>query len=160
MSDTQGLFEDRPQTLVHPPTVFLIALTSGYILRLFFGGRLALPRAFAEGFGGLLILVAMAIFSAAIMAFAAGGETLKTTTPSQQLFTKGVYGFSRNPVYLAMMLFGVGFAITTSNIWIIVTSAIAGVLFHFFVIKPEERYLEDRFGEEFHAYKNSVRRWI
>lgn len=160
MSSDESVFEDRPRTFIHPPAVFLVAMVSGYILRIFFDGRLALPRAFAEGLGGLLMLAAMAVFSGAIMAFAAGDETLRPSTPSKQLFTKGVYAFTRNPIYLAMMLFGLGFAIATSNMWIILTTAIAGLLLHFFVIKPEERYLEDRFDEEYLTYKKSTRRWI
>ena len=59
-----------------------------------------------------------------------------------------------------MMLFGAGFGVATSNIWIIVTTAFAGLLFHFFVIKPEESYLSRHFGEEYDEYKRLVRRWI
>ena len=59
-----------------------------------------------------------------------------------------------------MMIFGAGFGIATSNVWIIVTTAIVGVIFHFFVILPEERYLARRFGADYDAYKARVRRWF
>ena len=153
-------FEDRPSVWLHPPTVMMIALVTGYIARIFLGGGMPLPRAFAEGVGGLLILIALGIITSAVSAFAAGGETLKPDTPSKQLFINGPYRFSRNPIYLAMMLFGAGFGVATSNLWIILTTAIAGLLFHFFVILPEERYLTDKFGDEYEEYKKAVRRWI
>jgi len=81
-------------------------------------------------------------------------------TPASELFQKGPYKFSRNPIYLAMVVFGAGFGIATSNVWIIVTTAIVGLIFHFFVILPEERYLARRFGAEYDAYRSRVRRWI
>ncbi len=153
-------FEDRPNVRLHPPTVMMIALVAGYVLRIFLGGGMPLPRAFAEGVGGFLILLSLGLFTSTVSAFASGGETLKPDTPSHQLFVNGPYRFSRNPIYLAMILFGAGFGVATANAWIIVTTALAGLLLHYFVIKPEERYLEDKFGEEYETYRKSVRRWI
>jgi len=155
-----GPYEDRPKVWFHPPTVLFAALVIGFGVRVAVGGYLPLPRVFAEGVGGLLILVALGIVISAVSAFAAGGEELKPDTPSKQLFSNGPYRFSRNPIYLSMMLFGVGFGVATSNVWIILTTAFAGLLFHFFVILPEERYLTDKFGEEYEAYKKVVRRWV
>ena len=101
--------DGRPNVFFHPPTVLFSALVVGYVLRLFFGGRLPIPRAFAEGAGGLLIIVALGIVIAAVSAFAEGGENLKPSTPSRQLFRNGPYRFSRNPIYLAMVMFGAVF---------------------------------------------------
>ena len=109
---------------------------------------------------GLIIIVSIGIVVSAISAFAEGGETLKPDTPSRQLFKTGPYRYSRNPIYLAMVMFGVGFGVATANAWIILTTAIAGLLLQFFVIMPEERYLTDRFGSEYTDYKKSVRRWM
>ena len=152
--------EDRPAVRIHPPTVLFIALVAGYVIRLFVGGRMPLPRAFAEGLGGLLIIVSLGLVLSAVSIFAEKGQGLRPATPASALFQKGVYKFSRNPIYLAMVLFGSGFGIATSNVWIIVTTAIAGLMFHFLVIKPEEAYLARKFGDEYAAYKGRVRRWI
>jgi protein-S-isoprenylcysteine O-methyltransferase Ste14 len=151
---------EGPRVRLHPPTLMFVALLAGYGIRLFAGGRLPLPHAFAEGLGGLLILIAIAVILSAVSLFAEAGEALRPETPTAHLFTKGPYRFSRNPIYLAMMLFGAGFGIATSNVWIIVTTAFAGVVIHFMVILREEEYLEARFGEEYAAYRRQVRRWI
>ncbi len=158
MDDSLG--ERGPKVRVHPPSVMFIALVAGYLIRLFAGGRLPLPHVFAEGFGGLLILSSIAIVMSAVSAFNEAGETLRPETPSDHLLAKGPYRFSRNPIYLAMMLFGAGFGIATSNVWIILTTAVAGVVIHVFAILPEERYLSERFGEEYEAYRRRVRRWV
>jgi protein-S-isoprenylcysteine O-methyltransferase Ste14 len=152
--------EDKPAVKLHPPTVFFLALVFGYIIRLFAGGRMPIPRAFAEGFGGLFIIVSLALVLSAVSIFAEKGQGLRPATPASDLFQKGVYKFSRNPIYLAMVLFGSGFGIATSNVWIIVTTAIAGLILNFLVIKPEEDYLARKFGEEYDAYKGRVRRWL
>jgi len=150
---------DKPAVSIHPPTVLFIALVAGYIIRLFVGGRLPLPRAFAEGLGGLLIIVALGLLMAAIRIFVEKAQPLLPATPAKELFLKGPYKFSRNPIYLAMMLFGAGFGVATSNVWIIITTTLAGALIHFIAILPEEAYLERRFGAEYAAYKARVRRW-
>ena len=150
---------DKPAVKLHPPTVLFLALVAGYVIRLFVGGRMPLPRAFAEGLGGLLIIVSLGLVLSAVSIFAEKGQGLRPATPASALFQKGVYKFSRNPIYLAMVLFGAGFGVATSNVWIIVTTAVAGPIFHFMVILPEEAYLARKFGDEYAAYKAKVRRW-
>ncbi|MEM9170132.1 MAG: isoprenylcysteine carboxylmethyltransferase family protein [Pseudomonadota bacterium] len=157
---TEDAYEDRPRTMFSASPIFVGALAVGYVMRLFFGGALPFPRAFSEGVGELMVLIALAVFGAAVSTFASGGETLRPDTPSRQLFTTGPYRYSRNPAYLAMMLFGVGFGIATGNLWTIMATLGGGVLMTYFVIKPEERYLEDKFGDDYTTYKNNVRRWI
>lgn len=152
--------EEGPRVRVHPPTVMFAALLAGYLIRLYAGGSMPLPRALAEGLGGFLIILALGILMAATRAFNEAGETLQPNTPSKRLLTEGPYRFSRNPIYLAMMIFGAGFGGATSNVWIILTTAFAGVILHFFAIRPEEAYLERKFGEAFADYRRRVRRWI
>ena len=79
---------------------------------------------------------------------------------SSSLVTGGIFGFSRNPMYLGMaaVITGVGFGLGT---WI--TLAVLGLFVYWITenqIKPEERALVKIFGSEFEDYKKSVRRWI
>ncbi|MFQ5563630.1 MAG: methyltransferase family protein [Parvularculaceae bacterium] len=152
--------DKRPNVPVYPQTMFLTALVLGYILRILTDGYLPLPRAAAEGVGGVLILASVSLLLASARIYFANGEALNPDTPSDRLFTDGPYGYSRNPIYLAFMLFGAGFAIATQNAWILATTAAAGAAIHYFAILPEEGYLSHRFGEEYEAYRKRVRRWI
>ncbi len=152
--------QDHPDVSIHPPTVFFSGLIIGFILRAFIGGWLPLPRIFAEAVGGLTMLVSLSVVIASITAFAESGETLRPATPSHQLFTDGIYQRSRNPIYLAMVLFGIGFGIATLNIWIVGTSLLTGVVLNFLVIPQEELYLTRRFGADYEDYCHKVRRWL
>ncbi|MEM9706800.1 MAG: isoprenylcysteine carboxylmethyltransferase family protein [Pseudomonadota bacterium] len=155
-----GADEDRPNTILHPPTVIFTALIIGYVMRVAFGGLLPLPRAFAEGVGELLVIASVGVMMFSVSKFAEDGEILSPNTPSRMLIKDGPFRYSRNPIYLSMVTFGVGLGIATSNLWTVVTTVVAGVLFHYVVIPAEERYLEDKFGPAFEEYKNSVRRWM
>lgn len=152
--------EDHPHVSVHPPTLFASALMIGFVVRLFAGGWLPAPAVVGEALGGAALLAGLSIAVAAVSAFAEAGETLPPATPSRRLLTKGPYGFSRNPIYLAMVLLGVGFGLATLDLWIILTTLGAGAILNFFVIPPEEKYLARRFGAEFEDYRRRVRRWL
>ena len=152
--------EDRPDVSLHPPTLFFAALLIGFIIRAFVGGWLPLPRLAGEGIGAVMFATALWFAISAVSAFAEGGETLKPATPSYQLLTGGPFKWSRNPIYLAMVLFGAGLGFATLNLWMILTAIATGVLLNFFVIPQEEDYLARRFGADYDAYRREVRRWV
>lgn len=99
---------------------------------------------------------------AAMRTFSQAGTTVNPMKPQATtvLVTHGVYRFSRNPMYVSLLLYLVGFALFLAN-W---ASPVGLVLFiiymNRFQIAPEERVLEKRFGEEFDAYRRRVRRWL
>jgi len=152
--------EDQPDVSLHPPTVFLSAFLIGFLLRVFSGAWLFLPPVIAEALGGLLLLGAIIIVVLAISEFSETGETLRPASPSHQLLTKGVFRYSRNPIYLAMTLLGIGFGFATGNLWMILSSFAAAAVINYFVIPEEEAYLFRRFGAEYDHYRKQTRRWI
>lgn len=154
------LIEDKPDVHLHPPSLFISALIVGFIIRFFAGGMLPIPKLAAEGIGSLLLLSALVIAVSAVSAFAESGESLPPATPSKALLTNGMYHYSRNPIYLAMMLFGIGLGIATLNLWTVITTIIAGVIINFFVIPQEEAYLERKFGIDYKEFCERTRRWV
>lgn len=152
--------EDRPEVSLHPPTIFFAALLIGFMLRAFLGGWLPLPRLAGEAAGGVVLLAGMLIAVAAVSAFTESGEKLPPATPSNALLTDGAFRWSRNPIYLAMALVGIGFGLATLNLWMILTSLAAAAILNFFVIPQEEDYLMRRFGADYAAYRARVRRWF
>lgn len=72
----------------------------------------------------------------------------------------GPYRFSRNPIYLAFILFVLGLFVWLNNAWLLVTLAPAVGVIAMIVIPREERFLESNFKEEYLRYTATVRRWL
>jgi protein-S-isoprenylcysteine O-methyltransferase Ste14 len=72
----------------------------------------------------------------------------------------GPYRFSRNPMYVAMSAVYVGLSLLMGVVWPLVLLPIVLLSLSALVIRREERYLGDAFGEEYGAYRARVRRWL
>ncbi|MGE4131203.1 MAG: isoprenylcysteine carboxylmethyltransferase family protein [Bdellovibrionales bacterium] len=79
---------------------------------------------------------------------------------SSKLIRKGPYKFSRNPIYLFFIIFGLGVALSLNSLWIGVMQIPVVVALRWLVIEKEEQYLEKKFGEKYLAYKDQVGRWF
>ena len=86
--------------------------------------------------------------------------TVKPDKSSSILVREGPFRFSRNPMYLGMLLALIGEATLLGS----VTPFLAAVAFFFMVntiyVAVEEKSLEDEFGKKFEDYTRRVRRWI
>lgn len=106
--------------------------------------------------------IGLSIDVISVVAFFKAKTTINPLTPNktQELVVSGLYRFSRNPMYLGMLLMLIG--------WTIWLGAPLGaiMIFQFVVIitllqiKPEETALEAKFGAAYLEYKTRVRRWI
>jgi protein-S-isoprenylcysteine O-methyltransferase Ste14 len=93
-------------------------------------------------------------------AFKKAGTTVKPFEVSSALITSGAYRYSRNPMYfgMVMILTGVAFLLGTVSPFIIIPIFVITMNRTFIV--PEEKMLDERFGNEWKQYKSGVRRWI
>jgi len=91
--------------------------------------------------------------------FAAGRGTLAPFDPPRLLVVRGLYRFTRNPMYngVASVLVGEAWLFHSTSLW--KYAALVFVMFHLFVIVYEEPTLESQFGESFRTYKRAVPRW-
>lgn len=79
---------------------------------------------------------------------------------SSALVISGIYRYTRNPMYLGLLLALLGWAIFLSNALAFVCLPAFILYMNRFQIVPEERVLASRFGPEFTAYLSKVRRWL
>lgn len=70
------------------------------------------------------------------------------------------YTFTRNPMYLGLMIAYLGGVLATNWAWPLVFLPIVIAVMNGFVIAREERYLRAAFGADYDAYCGRVRRWI
>lgn len=111
--------------------------------------------------GSIVIIVSLLTFGLwSVVKFRQSGQSELPWTPTPEIIVAGPYRLTRNPMYLQMVLICIGFGIILSNVWIFALTPICMLLLYQFAIKPEEAYLERKFGESYLRYKRSVRRWI
>jgi protein-S-isoprenylcysteine O-methyltransferase Ste14 len=79
---------------------------------------------------------------------------------ARTLVIKPPYTFTRNPMYLGLLIAYLGGALATNWAWPLVFLPVVLLVMNGFVIAREERYLQDEFGADYDAYRRRVRRWI
>jgi len=91
--------------------------------------------------------------------FQAGRGTLAPFDPPKQLVVRGLYRFTRNPMYngVTALLLGEAWFFQSSGLFQY-TLAIF-IMFHLMVVIYEEQALETQFGESYRAYRAAVPRW-
>lgn len=142
-----------------PPVYFLSALVLMYISSYFLpvSHLIYVPL---RVFGILLVIAGLVLGSWSIMLFRQAGTPLQPFEKPVNLVRTGPYKYSRNPVYLGML-------IMLTGIWIALGtfSPLFVLLLFFYIIqeafvKQEELFLEEHFGDDYRQYCRNVRRWI
>jgi protein-S-isoprenylcysteine O-methyltransferase Ste14 len=110
--------------------------------------------------GIIPLVLGIALNISADRAFKKAGTTVKPFEVSSTLVTSGTFRYSRNPMYLGMVMIltGVAFLLGTVSPFIIIP--IFAITMHRTFIVPEEKILDERFGNKWKQYKSNVRRWI
>jgi protein-S-isoprenylcysteine O-methyltransferase Ste14 len=109
-----------------------------------------------------LLIISVVIGIAAVLGFRRAKTTINPLTPqaSSALVVRGIYRWTRNPMYLAMLLVLIGWACIVSNLAALVMLPLFVSALTRLQIEPEERALHARFGAEFENYRRKVRRWL
>jgi protein-S-isoprenylcysteine O-methyltransferase Ste14 len=76
------------------------------------------------------------------------------------LVTTGAFRLSRNPMYTALAIVYLGVALLIGSWWPVALWPVVLLAVYRLVIRPEERYLEQRFGSAYAEYRARVRRWL
>jgi protein-S-isoprenylcysteine O-methyltransferase Ste14 len=107
-----------------------------------------------------MILIGIAVFAAGIRNFASAATPVQGTKPTRALVTTGIHGWSRNPIYLGILLVYGGIGIVVRSPWILIFALPLAITIRYGVVAREEAYLERRFGDTYRDYKARVRRWL
>ncbi len=110
----------------------------------------------------VIVTISVVIASKAIIDFKNSATTVNPTTPEQSttVVDTGIYAYSRNPMYLAMLLALVACACWFENLLGFVVLPLFIAYISKYQIIPEERALAELFGENYLQYKTKVRRWL
>ena len=110
--------------------------------------------------GGSVILVGLALAAAGIRSFSRAATPVRSKEPTRVLVTTGIYGWTRNPIHLGMLLVYGGIGIAAPSPWALILTLPLAFTIRYGVVAREEAYLERRFGDAYRDYKTRVRRWL
>lgn len=142
-----------------PPVLYIAAFLIGVALQ----ARFPLPflaQPVVLGLGGVLAAVGALCIVTSIPAMLRGHGTLNTAGPSTALVISGPYRYSRNPMYLGLVLLFTGVAVLLAVTWALLFVLPLILYTQTRVIMPEERYLQRAFGDTYLAYCSQARRWL
>lgn len=142
-----------------PPVYFLFALIAMILLALYapVSHLIYVPL---RVFGGLLIITGFALTAGGAYTFKLAGTPVKPFEQPVRLVQDKLYRYSRNPMYLGMMIMLTGTWIMLGKLSPVIVIPVFFVIIQEGFIKYEEKFLEDRFGDEYLDYKDRVYRWI
>jgi protein-S-isoprenylcysteine O-methyltransferase Ste14 len=147
------------------PVLFVTGKISGYltwILLILSLLKLNLLRVYS---GPITKLAALAILTIGlfllIMSSINLGSSVRLGLPNTKTVLKqsGVYKISRNPMYLGFNAVTLASMIYVSN-WIVIILGVYSIIIYHYIILGEEKFLTDRFGEEYSSFKRNVHRYL
>lgn len=144
---------------IPPPAYYAAGLVGGTLaaglVSLPIGGRPATTVA-----GAAFVALGVALAGAGVAAVIRHRTTIVPHRPVATLLTGGVYRLSRNPMYTGLALVYAGVTLLLGSWWPLLLFPLVILAVRQLVIRPEERYLAERFGPAYADYRTRVRRWI
>ena len=147
--------EDNPRVFVPPPLM----------LAAFVGLGLLVDRGPRAAGATLLVASALGLVGLGLIIAALGLFHRRKTRPepwraASSLVAAGPYRHTRNPMYLGMTLVGLAVALAFASVPAALLTLLAALIVDRAVIQREEAYLQRRFGADYDAYRQQVRRWL
>ena len=154
--------ESHANALIRPPYLYLGALALGSLMELFvpLGPGLAGGGARPLWIGLGLAAIGFAVCWKAFRQFADAGTSVHLDEPTHAIVSEGLYGWSRNPIYIALSVVYTGLSIALTTGWALLLLPVVIAVLIKGVIEREEAYLAQEFGDDYLAYKRQVPRWL
>jgi protein-S-isoprenylcysteine O-methyltransferase Ste14 len=154
---------DAAAVRIFPPAVPLLAilLAAGLdrVVPIRLGVTLAAPARYWLG-GAITVAAILMLGIWSVVLMRRSGQTENPWSPTIRIVDRGPFSISRNPMYLQMIIICLGVAIVMWSVWLLLLTPIVGWALQRLAIRPEEAYLERKFGDGYLSYKRRVRRWL
>ena len=146
-----------------PPLLVLVLIGAGYLADVWLPLPITQPvtRYLDLRLIGLLLVIASLILALlALSNFLRAKTQVEPWQPTTVILQSGVFAYSRNPIYLAFCIATLGAGLIINSWWGLGVTPVLVFLLQRLVINREESYLEKKFGEDYLAYRQRVRRWL
>ena len=148
-----------PEIQGNPLKIFVYLLVISYVV-----GEFIIPKypiIYLFNMIGLIgLIVSLIFFYSGFNLFKSYKEDPKPSSDTNLLIKTGIFAYTRNPIYLAFVLFDFSMFLVFENVMYLLSSLGLFIWINNYVIKVEEDYLKNKFGDEFVRYCGAVKRWL
>lgn len=136
-------------------SIILISIFDNYfpILRFF-------NNSLSNIIGIIIIIIGIIILYICFSTFVKNKTTFIPSEKSNELLTKGIYQYSRNPMYLGFLIVTLGYWFCFASLAGLIILLAYFIAINIYIINKEEKYLKQQFNEEYLDYQKQVRRWL
>lgn len=153
--------KNRATVLIPPPLLFFACFGVGIILEFLFPCRpVSWPWTARIIVACILSLISGLLAIGAFIPLLRNKTPFNHSRPTVRIVREGSFRFSRHPMYLSLLLLFSGGAVLFFSLWLFIMIPVLFIAFELIAVRPEEKYLTEKFGKEYLNYKASVRRWI
>jgi protein-S-isoprenylcysteine O-methyltransferase Ste14 len=153
-------FREQANKHEWPPLLYVATFVAAYALERLVPLPSSWMPLWLRAIGGASAAAAAVFGIAAIFGFLRAHTSVMPTARAATLVVSGIYRFTRNPMYLAAVIFTDGLGLAWPALWLLILAPVMAAALDRLAIRREERHLESRFGDAYRAYCARVRRWI
>ena len=150
---------DHPGVVIFPPIIIGLALLSEIGLHWLWPLPISV-RSVALVLGTVLSILGVGSAAWGRKVMVQAGTNVSPFKPSTAIVMNGPFRFSRNPLYVGITSLFIGLSLLIGTWWGFILIVPTTLILHYGVILREERYLEQKFGDGYLTYKNTVRRYL
>ncbi|MEO7044682.1 MAG: isoprenylcysteine carboxylmethyltransferase family protein [Ferruginibacter sp.] len=153
--------KDSPGVYIPPPLFYvLIFFTSIYIQKRRPINNSVFQQQWIKVVGLIFLAISLFFLIRSLRQFIQTKNTLILIKPASSLQTNGIYGVTRNPMYVGLAIVYLGLSCLFGNWWNFILFPILLIVVQQYIIKREEEYLVREFGQKYVDYRSEVRRWL
>ncbi|MGD0581517.1 MAG: isoprenylcysteine carboxylmethyltransferase family protein [Bacteroidales bacterium] len=150
-----------PGVYIPPPLLYvLIFILALFIQRLIPIADALFRLGIIKAVGLIFLIIALFFLARSLRQFFQSKNTVILVKPALSLQKTGIYGISRNPMYVGLVLTYIGLTCSIGNWWNVILLPLLILIVQEYIIKREEKYLDLEFGQQYVEYKRKVRRWL
>src|SRR5262245_52648121 len=153
--------QDHPNVIIFPPFIVATTIALGVALQWLFpiGVLSTVSATWRIALGANVILAGVVLAATGRRTLMRLGTNVSPLRPTTALATAGIFGWTRNPLYSGGLLAVLGVALVFALDWLVLLILPNLLILHFGVVRREEQYLEEKFGDRYLLYKLHVPRY-
>lgn len=150
---------DQAGVIIFPPLLYLLFLAIGIILSIIFPTPI-LSNKTALIIGSILFAIGLSILIKAAGTLRKYKTTVNPSGATTTIVKEGIYQYTRNPMYVSFTLIYIAVSIMFNAWWGVLLLIPMLIIVQKGIIEREEKYLIQKFGEEYLSLKSKVNRWF